>query len=398
MSSEEQNRAAVLEQYGVLTQPTSDLQALVDLVAQVCDAPNAAINIITHDQQRQIATTGIDPSVCSRDDSMCAAVMSVAEAVVVSDASLDERFSTNAFVTGDIGNVRFYASAPLTTPDGSTLGRLCVFDDEIRTLTPEQEHALVTIAGQIMEVFELRYRTGQLETSLTELARLRDELRRSNRHLTHFAGQVSHDLRSPLTAILANAELLAGEPAVEGDPDLTSLVDAVNAAGLRMNRMIEEILGFASEGGRVELAETDLGQVLDLVLSDLAPLVQQKGATVERASLPRVTADADLLYSVLLNLLSNALKFTREDVPPVITVTAERGDARWRVIVSDNGIGIPEERRQAVFALHVREETGREGHGIGLATTRRLVQAHQGEVGVEESAAGGTAVWFELPD
>lgn len=396
--ADDQARAAVLEQYGVLTQPSSDLQALVDLVAQVCEVPNAAINIITHDQQRQIATTGIDPSVCSREDSMCAAVMAEASPVVVADASLDERFSTNAFVTGDIGNVRFYASAPLTSPDGTTLGRLCVFDDEVRDLAPEQQRALVTIARQIMEVLELRYRTGQLETSLTELARLRDELRRSNRDLTHFAGQVSHDLRSPLTAILANAELLAGEPVVEDDPDLASLVDAVHAAGHRMNRMIEEILGYATAGGQLALADTDLAQVLGLVLADLGPLVRQKGATVEHADLPHVTADADMLYSVLLNLLSNALKFSREDEPPRITVTAERRDGRWRVTVSDNGIGIPSERRDAVFALHVREQTGREGHGIGLATTRRLVQAHGGEIGLEESATGGTTVWFELPD
>ncbi|NRQ48502.1 GAF domain-containing sensor histidine kinase [Aeromicrobium stalagmiti] len=393
------DRDEALEQYAVLSEPAGrDLQGLVDLVAQVCAVPTAAINIITRDQQHQIATAGFDPSVCSRDDSMCALVMTERAPVVVPDASLDPRFSSNAFVTGDIGSVRFYASAPLMTPDGTTLGRLCVFDDVARTLTPEQEQGLMTLAAQVMDVLELRLRTRELERSLAELAMLRDELRRSNRHLTLFAGQVSHDLRSPLTAILATAELLATEPVVETDTDLLSMVSAVNSAGQRMNRMIEEMLDYALQGGQLQLADTAVEHVVSLVLADLAPLVTQKGATVRVLDLPTVTADADMLYSVVLNLLTNALKFVRPDVPPEIEVSATRGPDRWRVTVSDNGVGIPADRRQAVFSLFEREESTVGGHGIGLATTRRLIEAHGGSVGADSSPSGGAAVWFELPD
>lgn len=388
-----------LERYAVLTEPAGrDLQALVDLIAQVCGVPTAAINIITRDQQHQIATAGFDPSVCAREDSMCAAVMTERVPVVVPDASLDRRFADNAFVTGIIGNVRFYASAPLITPDGATLGRLCVFDDQPRDLSPAQEQALTTLAAQIMDVLELRFRTKELEQSLAELAALRDELHRSNRHLTLFAGQVSHDLRSPLTAILATAELLATEPAVETDTDLLSMVSAVNQAGQRMNRMIEEMLDFAIQGGRLELTDTALEHVVSLVLADLAPLITQKGARISTHDLPVVTADADMLYSVVLNLLTNALKFGRPDTNPQIDVTAEHTVGAWRITVSDDGIGIAPDRREDVFALFERESQQVVGHGIGLATTRRLIEAHGGRVGVAESASGGAAVWFELPD
>lgn len=392
-------RKGALERYAVLSEPAGrDLQALVDLVAQVCAVPTAAINIITRDQQHQVATSGFDRSVCTRDDSMCAAVMAERGPVVVADASLDPRFATNAFVTGDIGRVRFYASAPLVTPDGIPLGRLCVFDDVPRTLTPEQENALMVLAAQVMDVLELRLRTRELEASLIELAAVRDELRRSNRHLTLFAGQVSHDLRSPLTAILANAELLATEPTVETDTDLLSMVEAVNQAGQRMNRMIEEMLDFALEGGRLQLADTAVEHVASLVLADLAPLVAQRSAVVEVRDLPTVTADADMLYSVMLNLLTNALKFGRPGVPPVVEIDASRTAQSWRITVSDNGVGIPADRRKAVFDLFERETSPVVGHGIGLATTRRLVEAHGGAVGAGESASGGAAVWFELPD
>lgn len=393
-----ERRDAQLERYAVLSEPAGhDLQSLVELVAQVCEVPTAAINIISRDHQHQIATAGFDPSVCAREDSMCSLVLTEHEPVVVPDASLDSRFSDNAFVTGVIGSVRFYASAPLITPDGTTLGRLCVFDEVPRQLTDSQRRALVTLADQVMDVLELRHRSRQLEESLRELTAVRDELRRSNQHLTLFAGQVSHDLRSPLTAIIAYADLLASEPAVESDDSLGSMVEAVSSAGLRMNRMIEEMLGFALEGGQLELAPTPVQHVVTLVLADLAPLVAQSGAEIVVAELPTVTADADMLYSIVLNLLTNALKFASPGVPPLVKVSAAREGSAWRFTVSDNGRGIAPERRDAIFTLYERDAAEVNGHGIGLATTRRLVEAHGGRVGVDASTAGGAAVWFELP-
>src|SRR5690348_16842442 len=120
-----------IARYGALEKDGGrDLQALAELAALVCGVPNSAINLITRDHQHQIAAAGIDPSVCSREDSMCAVVIDDARTVVASDASADPRFASNPFVSGEIDTVRFYASAPLITPDGTTIGRLCVFDNQ----------------------------------------------------------------------------------------------------------------------------------------------------------------------------------------------------------------------------------------------------------------------------
>jgi signal transduction histidine kinase len=104
-----------------------------------------------------------------------------------------------------------------------------------------------------------------------------------------------------------------------------------------------------------------------------------------------------MLYSVVLNLMTNALKFVRPGVPPRIEVTSARTHDGWLVAVSDNGTGIPAERRESIFELFARTDETVAGHGIGLATTRRLVQVHGGRVGAEESPLGGASVWFELP-
>ncbi|MGJ9411627.1 ATP-binding protein [Aeromicrobium sp. CF4.19] len=391
-------REAQLDRYAVLSDPPGeDLQDLVDLVADVCDVPTAAINILSRNHQHQVATAGFDASVCRREDSMCALVLDEQAPVVVPDASLDPRFAENAFVTGEIGSVRFYASSPLITPDGFVLGRLCVFDLQPRTLTQGQERALMTLSRQVMDVLELRYRGRELQESLAALTAARDELRRSNEHLAHFAGQVSHDLRNPLTAILTTAEMLAAEPAVEGDTELVAMVEAVGRAGQRMNGMIEEALQLALEGGRLRITDVVLDTVAEAALEDLRPVVDRSAAEVSLVDLPTVEGDPDMLYSVLLNLLANALKFARPEVPPRVSVSAERHAGHWRVRVDDNGRGIAPDRREHVFGLYERAASDVDGHGIGLATTRRLVEAHGGRCGVDDSPLGGVGVWFELP-
>src|SRR6476620_8261947 len=163
--------------------PQHELPALVDIAAQVCSGPRAAINIITSTQQQQIATAGFAPSICAREDSMCAAVLEHTDPVVVPDASLDDRFRENPFVTGILGTVRFYASAPLTTPDGVIIGRLCVFDSQPRALFEAQEEALVAIAERVVDVLAQRARTRELEDSLAAFTQSSAELHRSNEAL-----------------------------------------------------------------------------------------------------------------------------------------------------------------------------------------------------------------------
>lgn len=387
-----------LERYRVMDQqPRRDLQSLVDLIAEICDVPHAAINMISSSSQHQIVTAGFDSSVCAREDSMCAVVIDEPRPVVVADASEDDRFRDNPFVTGEIGSVRFYASAPIATSEGVPIGRLCVFDDVPRTLTDLQKQALGVMAAQVMDLLELRFRSQELEDSLRELTQVRDDLRRSNEHLTLFAGQISHDLRTPLTAILVNAELLSSEPVVERDAEVAQMVGAVEQAGHRMDTMIQEMLSFAREGGRLRAVETELQHVVKLVVGDLAPLVERDGAQIEVGELPRVVGDPDLLYSVVLNLVTNAIKFARPGEHADVTISAEQRPAHWRIRVTDHGIGVPPDQQESVFALFARADESVEGHGIGLATAQRIIDAHGGAIGMEDVAGGGTSVWFDLP-
>lgn len=150
-------RVAALRAFGVLDQaPAPDLDAVARLAAHVCGVPTAAINLIDADRQWQAATHGSEPQEISRAASMCAHVVTGADVVHVEDASLDARFATNPNVTGQLGSVRRYASAPLLNRDGFAIGTICAYDEEPGRLSAEQLGLLGDLADQVMALFEMR--------------------------------------------------------------------------------------------------------------------------------------------------------------------------------------------------------------------------------------------------
>jgi signal transduction histidine kinase len=191
--------------------------------------------------------------------------------------------------------------------------------------------------------------------------------------------------------------MLAEQPDIAAGEDAGWMLAGALRSGRRMVRIIDDLLAHAQVGGSLERVDVDLGEVMDAVCEDLALPVQTAGATVIVKDLPVVSGDWAQLYAVLQNLVSNAVKFRRPDVPPVICVTGEQVRDAWRVSVSDNGVGVPAERREEMFELFARGRSKEDGSGIGLATARRLVQAHGGRIELDGSPDGGTLAWFELP-
>lgn len=377
-------RAAEIERYGVLAEPPrADLMAIAEVAAQLARTPKSTINLITDVEQHQVATYGFTGGVSPCDDSMCAVVLDAGEPIVLPDASQDDRFRDNPFVNGVIDELRFYATHQLTTPNGIVIGTLCVFDNEVRELSDEQEHALVALADRVVDLLELELRTR--------------ELKRSNEQLAAFAGQVSHDLRNPLTAVSMALKTIDDdlEVAAEPDPDLAFLVRRAIGGADRMESLIRDLLAFARVGGEMQRVQVDLNAVLADVREDLA--VPLAGATLEVADLPKVTGDPVQLRAVVQNLVANAAKFTRPGEPARIEVGADRLDGHWRIEVCDHGPGVPEDQRERVFQPLARVDESIDGSGIGLTTCRRIVEAHGGRIGLTEAPGGGTCAWFELP-
>lgn len=391
-------RVVEIDRYRVLVEPPrKDLTALVDVAAQVAQVPLATINLITDTEQHQIATTGFEPSICAREDSMCNLVLHEKAPVIVPDASQDPRFKDNPFVTGEIGNVRFYATHQLKTPGGVVIGTLCVFDEEPRELSDEQEEGLVKLADRVVDLLELELRTRELTTAVEQVERARTELERSNQVLTAFAGQVAHDLRNPLSAVKMSLELLEDQmasPELDGDT-LAYVASRANSGAERMQSLIDDLLAYARVGGQMKRERVDLAAVMEDVRSDLS--VPLADADLQVGDLPVVEGDPVQLRAVLQNLVANSAKFTRPGEQARIEVRGTGQGDVWRIEVVDHGLGVPEEDRERVFAPLARAHDDVEGHGIGLATVRRIIDAHRGRIGIEETPGGGATVWVELP-
>lgn len=234
--------------------------------------------------------------------------------------------------------------------------------------------------------------------TLARLAAKTREFERSNLELEQFARAVSHDLRQPLHAISGYAELLAARCDQALDADARQMMDRILAATERMNQMIEELLGLAridSAGESVE--QVDCAVLLSEVLEELRPQIEDAGAEISCQPLPVVEGRAPHLRQLLRNLLANALKFVGDDVPRISVLSDREGDS-WHLQVCDNGIGVPEGQRGAIFATFHRghPERGYEGTGVGLALCAKVVQQHGGRIWVEPASGGGSCFHFTL--
>jgi signal transduction histidine kinase len=204
-----------------------------------------------------------------------------------------------------------------------------------------------------------------------------------------------HDLKSPLSVVAANLDMLRDDHGSELGPDATAAFEAMDRAVRRMTHLVEDLLTQA----RAEQTELRGAAVaLDALVAEAA---RDNGWPVTVPDpLPEVYADPSLLRHVLDNLIGNAVKYARTDRPAPVEITAGRlpGGA-VRVEVADRGIGIPEADRSRVFDAFHRSPNGssRPGTGLGLAICKDIVERHGGRIGVEANPGGGSRFWFVLP-
>jgi signal transduction histidine kinase len=377
---------AVADYLDVGPKTQRDLTALCEIAALVCGVPTASVELIDADTQYELACFGDEPGICTSEESMCAVTIATGGDVIIADASLDVRYADNPWVDGRLGAVRFYAASLLRSPAGHILGTLCVYHDEPRALSPHLHGVLAKVAEQAADVLELELQTTRLEQTLAELER-------SHAQLAAFAGQISHDLKTPLTSTIGFAELLAELPAVAADETAAAYVARCMSSGRRMLVMIDEMLAYARIGGTLNRREVDLGEVMAAVLSDLGPAAGT--VEVSWAGGP-VRADPAQLRALLQNLVGNAAAYRRLDVSSTVSVTVQQVDGATELTVADNGTTIPPELRSEAVTPLRRLRRDLPGSGLGLAICTRIAEAHGGSLRLAETPGGGTTVVVSL--
>ncbi len=231
-----------------------------------------------------------------------------------------------------------------------------------------------------------------------ELVQKTQELSRSNAELEYFAHVASHDLKEPLIVVSGFLNLLARRYNGKLDDDAKTFISQALDASVRMQRLIDDLLSFSrvSTGGK-EFEPTDCNLVLDQVLKDLQPAIEESHALIVRDHMPTVMADPVQLARVFQNLIGNALKF-HTDSPLEVHIGAERLDHESQIFVKDNGIGIAPENLEKIFSmferLHSREKYP--GTGMGLAICKKIVERHGGRIWAESEPGKGSTFFFTI--
>jgi light-regulated signal transduction histidine kinase (bacteriophytochrome) len=253
---------------------------------------------------------------------------------------------------------------------------------------------------------ELEQKNLQLQQEIHErklaelrLAKQAQELARSNADLEQFASVASHDLQEPLRMVASYTQLLVKRYRGRIDSDADEFMTFIVDGALRMQRLINDLLTFSRLGTRgKEFKSTSLQAVMQRVMVNLQPMIQESGAEVRMASLPAVTSDETQLEMLLQNLVSNAIKFHGRERPSV-AIDATRQDGEWVISVSDQGIGIDPKYADRIFVIFQRLHTSAEypGTGIGLAICKKIVERHGGRIWVTSEPGHGATFSFTLP-
>ena len=274
--------------------------------------------------------------------------------------------------------------------------------------------ALSDASGQATRMVGLNIDTTErkaAEQALIEAKATADVARRDAERAsaakTDFLAAMSHEIRTPLNGILGYADLLLEEPDL--GPALRLHGERIQNAGAALLTVVNDILDFSKiEAGQIDLSPEPFGVsgLVENTVSIVRTVASQKGLAIRVKADPafalRVVGDQDRLRQVLLNLLNNAIKFTRvgEVALSVSLLGTEAGMARLRFAVEDTGIGIPEAKRHLLFERFsqvdgtIQREFG--GTGLGLAICKQLVELMGGEIGVTSTPGAGSAFWFTL--
>jgi two-component system, OmpR family, sensor kinase len=242
--------------------------------------------------------------------------------------------------------------------------------------------------------------TQVLRRQESTIQRQLEELGRANQELDAFTHRVAHDLLGPLAPLKGYLTLIRRTGAVQDVGALEMLAQCESSA-VRMGELIEALLRFCRAGTRGEHTSAELDTAVSTVLLELAQTAAAQGVALERELAPGIRVDCpnQLLQVVARNLVSNAVKYTVGQPSPRVSVHVSEAGGEAVLQVKDNGIGMSTATLRMLFQPFFRapEARGQPGHGLGLATAKRLVEAHGGTLSVDSQEGVGTMMTVRLP-
>jgi signal transduction histidine kinase len=276
----------------------------------------------------------------------------------------------------------------------------------------EQEQKLKAINKSLeIEVKDRLASEEKVKELNKQLLKNIDQLESTNKELDQFAFIASHDLQEPLRKIKIFSNRIAFKYEDKLDHDGKLLISKVQASCERMQNLINDVLSFSKIAGeKNSLVYSDINNILQDVLLDMDVQIQEKNAQVNIDPLPKLFVYPPLIKLLFENIINNSIKYSRQDIPPVIQITAKNETFEnisedittkkySRINIQDNGIGFEQKYAEQIFKMFKRLHGNSEyaGTGIGLAICKKIIEEHQGYISVKSVVNEGTVFTLSFP-
>lgn len=278
---------------------------------------------------------------------------------------------------------------------------LWMFGDDVMSLKTAQTYKgimFVTITA-LMLFFLLKKHYKTLDRKLNQLKDLNHQLKQSNKELEQFAYVASHDLQEPLRMVSSFLSQLEHKYENKLDQKALQYIHFAVDGAKRMRQIIFDLLDYSRVGqANIKKETVDLTEVIRDFCSSHKKTIEEKNARFIYSDLPVIQSYKTSVTQIFHNILENALKYSKEGVSPEITISVKDSDSHWQFSISDNGIGIPDNKFDEIFVIFRRlhERDSYTGTGIGLASVKKNIEKLQGEISVNSEINIGTTFHFTI--
>jgi PAS domain S-box-containing protein len=232
-----------------------------------------------------------------------------------------------------------------------------------------------------------------------EIANQNQKLQIQNKELEQFAYITSHDLQEPLITLKCFSELIKADFPKDANENINQYLDFILESSDRMQKLVKGLLDYSRIGSQIEITKVDCNELVNNAISILSDIIEKSETQIIIGDLPKVQGHSIELIQLFQNLIENAIKFRKKEIPLAINITAKQVEDNWQFAVEDNGIGIEEQNKEKAFIIFKRLNNRDEypGIGIGLAICKKIVALHRGSIWVESTFGQGTIVYFTIP-